>query len=139
MSWRSIYGTGATIHDIDRTADDRVEFTVWLTVFWIPLIPVSSWSAIYTGEAIPDGVTDDGYCFRELRRIPHDWTRLIQTFACGMILGVAAVAPVGYMIARIDGRAATAVEWIFLYASASWPVLLIVLCEKRRRNRLRGT
>ena len=83
MSWFSVYGTGATIFGVERAAEGRVEFTVWLSLFWTPLIPISSWSAIHAGETI--GAFERNY-FADLVRIPHDGRRLRRTFL-GMLLG----------------------------------------------------
>ena len=43
--WYSIYGTGLTVCDIRYTADGRLHFTVWATLFSVPLVPLSSWTA----------------------------------------------------------------------------------------------
>src|SRR5262245_7685682 len=138
MSWYSIYGTGATIHGIERTDDGRVEFTSWLSLLWVPVIPLASWSAIYAGERPPDGLTDESHWFTDVRRIPHDWTRLLQTFVRCLLIAAIAVAPSAYMIARTQGRAATPLEMAVVFASCIWAVGLVIWSERRRRKQLRG-
>jgi hypothetical protein len=137
MNWYSINGTGATIHDVVRTPEGRVEFTVWLSVFWIPLVPISSWSAVHLGDST-DAFFHDGDSFTDLIRREHDWAGLIQTFARGIATLIICVAPAAFMIARTHGRAATPLEMVFVFASAAWPVLVIIGLERYRKKKLRG-
>ena len=137
MSWFSVYGTGATLHGIDRTPEGRVKFTVWLSVFWMPLIPISSWSAVYAGEST-EWSPDETHCFIDLVRVPHDWRRLGRTFGGAILVVFAALAPTAVMIERTDGRAATTFEMILVLAFVGWAAGLILYFEYRRRKRLRG-
>jgi len=138
MSWFSAYGTGATLHGIDRTADGRVRFTVWLSVFWMPLVPVSSWSAVYAGES-EEWSPDESHHFVDLVRVPHDWRRLVRTFGGAVLVVVAAVAPTAVMIEWTSGRAATTFEMILVFAFIIWAAGLILYFENDRRKRLRGS
>ena len=138
MSWYSVYGTGATLHGIDRTPDGRVIFTVWLSVFWMPLIPISSWSAVYAGESM-DATAEESHLFVDLVRMPHDWRRLGRTFGGAILVVLAALAPTAVMIQRTDGRAATTLEMILVLAFVGWAAGLIIYFEYRRRQRLRGS
>ena len=140
MKWFSIYGTGAMLHGIERSADDeeRIEFTSWLTVCWVPVFPLASYSAIYAGELMPDGITDEGYAFTDIQRIPHEGARLLQTFARGIVVMIVALAPAAYMIYRTNGRAASNLEFVFVLLAACWPVYLIVRAENIRKDSLRG-
>jgi hypothetical protein len=137
MSWHAIYGTGFTVHGVQRCEDGRVEFTVWLSALWLPLLPLSSWNAIYAGEELPVGEGDESHRFVDLVRVPHEWARLIQTFARGLLVAAAAVAPSLIMIERTHGRAATRAEMVIVFASAFWAAGLILGCEHLRRRRLR--
>jgi hypothetical protein len=38
----SHYGIGVKVHAIERQPDGRVEFTLWFTVFFVPIVPLSS-------------------------------------------------------------------------------------------------
>src|SRR5437899_1825893 len=88
LSWYSIYGIGVTIHGIQRRPEGRVEFTSWISVLWVPIIPLRSWSALYAGERPPDGITDEAHCFADVHRVPHDWGRNARTFASSVALAV---------------------------------------------------
>ncbi len=65
MKTFSHYGVGVKVHAIERRPDGRVEFTLWLAVFWIPVVPLSSWSAVYRAD-FHDAIREDGQCFEDL-------------------------------------------------------------------------
>ncbi|HVM47124.1 MAG TPA: hypothetical protein VMU04_03810 [Candidatus Acidoferrum sp.] len=46
MKTFSHYGVGVKVHAIERRPDGGVEFTLWFAVFFIPIFPLSSWSAV---------------------------------------------------------------------------------------------
>lgn len=141
MGWYSTYGTGATLHGIRQSESEpgRVEFTSWISVFWIPLIPLRSWSAVYAGEALSDLLPGDGHAFADLKRIPHEPALLLQTFARGIVTLAIAILPAAYMIYRTQGRAANKVEVAFALASAFWPVAVIIYLEHRQKTVLQGS
>jgi hypothetical protein len=134
----SHYGVGIKVQDIERRPDGRVEFTLWFTFFWIPLIPLSSWSALYAGDLAPDGIREDGHCFKDLVRIQREPLCYRQTFARSVLVLALAITPSAILIYRTTGRAATPVEMVFVFASAAWPVLLVIIIERQRRKLLRG-
>ncbi|QDV50876.1 hypothetical protein [Gimesia fumaroli] len=140
MGWFSCYGIGATIHRVQSSGagDGRVEFTSWLSILWIPIIPLRSWSAIYVGETLPDAISGEGQAFVDLKRIQHDLSGLVQTFARGIFALTVAVLPCAYMLYRTDGRAATIIEMIFIFAFTIWPVALVIYTDNCRKAKLRA-
>ena len=138
MAWFSNHGTGVMVHGIGRRPDGRVEFTTWGCVLWVPLLPLRSWSGVYLGEVIGDGVNDESHRFADLQRIPHDWGRIYLTFTRSLLVVACAVAPACVMVNRTNGRAATPAEMVFVFASAAWPAAVIFWAEHVRRRRLRG-
>ena len=137
MKTFSHYGVGVKVHAIERRPDGRVEFTLWLTVFWIPVVPLSSWSAVYRAD-FHDAIRVDGQCFQDPVRIERGALCHIQTFTRSILTLALAIAPAAILIYRTSGRAATPVEMIFVFASAAWPVLLVILIERHRRKLLKG-
>lgn len=134
----SHYGIDIKAYAIERKPDGRVEFTLWTTVFWMPIIPFSSWSAIYAGPLRPDGIKEDGQRFDDPVRIHRDVLCYIQTVTASLLALALAIAPVAYFIFRTTGRSATPIEMIPVFAACAWPVVVINLVERRRRNLLKG-
>jgi hypothetical protein len=134
----SNHGIGVMIHGIEPQLDGRVEFTSWLCVFWLPLLPLRSWTAIYTGQDPPNGINDEPYQFADLRRVPHDWVRIYLTFTRSMLVVACAIAPTYIMINRVSGRGATRAEMVVVFASAFWAVAVMIWAEHVRRRRLQG-
>ena len=131
-------GTGIVIYGVERNLDGRVEFTTWLCALWIPLIPMATWSAQYLGELPPDGISDESHTFIDIQKTSHDGFRLITTFVRGALCLTSIVAPIGYMILRIDGRAATKLEFCIIIMLCIWPTALLAIIQKRRKRELNG-
>ncbi len=137
MAWYSLYGTGATIHGIHRGEDDRVEFTSWISVLWIPIIPLRSWSGLYIGDLPPNGVIDESHCFADLKRIPHNWRKNARTFFLSVLMAATVVVPVMVLAYRTTGRGATPIEMILVFACTFWGVGLVIWAERYRKKKLR--
>jgi hypothetical protein len=135
-NWYSVYGTGASLYGIERRPDGRVEFTVWLSLLWMPLVPLSSWSAHYVGEGIP-AIPGESHWFRDLERIPHNGARLAKTFLKSVLLVAAALVPIAVMLARTEGRAATTLEIIIVFACTLWAAGLPIYVQVNRGKKLR--
>jgi hypothetical protein len=135
-NWYSVYGTGAMLYGIVQRPDGRVEFTAWLCLFWMPLVPVSSWSARYIGESV-QAIPGETHWFADLKRIPHDRRRQTKTFLSALLLVAAAIAPIWFMIERTSGRAATTTEMIIVLACTVWAGGLPISVETNRAKKLR--
>lgn len=131
------YGIGIKAFAIERKPDGRVEFTLWFTFFFLPIFPLSSWSAIYTGPVEHYGIKEDGHSFYSAIRIQREFTYYIQTISASIVILAAAIAPVAYLIFRTQHRAATAVEMILVFASCVWPIVVINLVERHRTKLLK--
>ncbi|HKW28631.1 MAG TPA: hypothetical protein VJT54_04800 [Verrucomicrobiae bacterium] len=134
----SHYGVGIKAFAIERKPNGRVEFTLWATVFFMPVWPLSSWSAIYAGPVRPDGIKEDGHRFDDPVRIQRDFISSAQTFTAAILVLAIAIAPVSYFIFRTTSRGATPLEMILVFAACAWPVVLVNLVERRRRKLLTG-
>jgi hypothetical protein len=49
-----------------------------------------------------------------------------------------AVSPICHLILHTAGRAASTLEMVFVFAACMWPVVLILLMERRRNKLLAG-
>jgi hypothetical protein len=137
VGWYSIYGTGATIYGIEPAKDGRVRFTSWLTVIWVPLVPLRTWSGIYAGEGPPGVISDESHGFVDLKREPHDWIRNLQTFCTGIVLAACAIVPPVALVLRLEGRGASTLEFVLVIGSAVWAVGLAIGSMHYRSYRLR--
>ena len=131
------YGIGVKVHAIEQRPDGLVEFTLWFTIFFVPIFPISSWSAPHSGE-FHDAIREDGQYFTDPVRIDRGVLCYLRTFTGSLLMLGLGIAPAAYMIRRTTGRAATTLEMVFVFASAAWPVLLVLLIERHRRKLLRG-
>ena len=125
----SHYGVGIKPFAIERKSDGRIEFTLWITMFWFPVFPQSAWSAYYAGPSQPDGTKEEGHCFADALKIRRGLGSYINTVSNSILVLALAVAPAGYLIHRTTGRAAATLEFIFLMAACVWPVAVITLME----------
>jgi hypothetical protein len=132
------YGIGIKAFAIERKPDGRVEFTLWFTFFFLPIYPISSWSAIYAGPVRPDGLKEDGHSFDSAVPIQREFISYAQTISAAIATLIAAFAPIVYLIFRTQHRAATLVEMILVLASCVWPIALINLIERHRCKLLKA-
>jgi hypothetical protein len=130
------YEVGIKALAIEQKLNGRVEFTLWATVFLLPVWPLSSWSATYAGPVRPDGIKEDGHRFDDAVRIERHLVSFAQTRTASIIMLAIAIAPIGYLISGTTGRAATSIEIMLVFASCAWPVVVVSLVERRRRRLL---
>lgn len=133
------YGIGVKAFAIERKPDGRVEFTLWFTFFFLPIFPISSWSAIYAGPVEQFGVKEDGHSFDKAVRIQREFGYYIQTVSATIAILVAAIGPIAYLIFRTQHRAATLLEMILVFASCVWPIVVVLLVERHRTKLLKGS
>lgn len=133
------YGIGSKAFAIERRPNGRMEFTLWATVFFVPVWPLSSWSAIYAGPVRPDGIKEDGHRFDDAARIGRDFISYVRTLTASIITLAIATAPIAYFIFRTTGLAATSIEIVLVFASCVWPIVVVSLVERRRRKLLTAT
>lgn len=135
----SHYGMGTKAYAIERKEDGRVEFTIWGTLFWLPVIPRSFWSAYYVGPSQPDSIKEDGHRFADESKIHRGLLSYVLSVAISLLMLALAVSPICYLIFWTAGRAASTLEMVLVYAACMWPVVLILLMERRRNKLLTGT
>jgi len=133
------YGIGVKAFPIERKPDGRVEFTLWFTFFFLPVFPLSSWSAIYAGPIQNNGIKEDGHSFDNAARIQREFICYVQTVSATIVILAAAIAPIVYLIFRTQHRAATSIEMILVFASCVWPVVVVNLVERHRCKILKRT
>jgi len=134
----SVLGTGLRMYGIKRIDDDRVRFTLWISILFLPLIPISTWSATYIAPAPCHLPTDERHFFCNLIRLRHDHAGYLRTFAAGILAYLTAICPTAIMILITRGRAATKVELVFVLASAIWPVIMLIHFLEEQKAAFKG-
>jgi|SRR6185369_5583875 len=132
----SHYGVGIKVFAIERRPNGRVEFTLWATVFFLPVWPLSSWSAVYAGPVRPDGIKEDGHRFDNPVRIQRDFMSFTRTLTKAALVLVVAIAPITYFIFNTSSEGGTVMEMVLVFAACAWPVVVVTLIEHRRRKLL---
>lgn len=134
----SSHGTGVRIYGLRRGEPGRVIFTQWISLLWIPLVPLRTYSAIYVGQRGGNPYIEETSCFVQATRVRTNWSGQAATLSGALLTLVLAVAPSAAMIARTQGRAATKPEMVGVFASAIWAVALVIFYERRQRRVLRA-
>ena len=131
------YGIGVKAFAIERRPDGQVVFTLWFTFFFLPIFPLSSWSANYSGPIRPDGIRENGHSFDNAIRIQRDFIPYVQTISAAIVTLAISIAPIAYFIFRTQHRAATLIEMILVFASCIWPIVVISFVERHRSKLLK--
>jgi hypothetical protein len=139
MGGWSFYGTGLRIHGLEPEPPDCVVLTQWLTLFFIPIAPLRRAKCRYHGEAFSDGHTDAARRFELVERLPLSWSSVCATYLWSWAALLATIGPVACLIWRTNGRAATVVEMIALFAFIAALALMPFFVERRQKKLLEAS
>lgn len=137
MHLYSLYGTGWVLFGAERIEAERVRFTVWFSVFFVPVFPRTSYTAIYQGIGTGDSY-GEYFIMKDVQTVPHDAMRLVSTFVVGWVAALLAVAPFAYMILRVGSRPASNIEVGFVFSSLAWIVVVLIFCRRNGQKVLAG-
>lgn len=117
----SLDGCGLRVLGIHPLERHEIRVTVWLTLFYVPLLPLATWRVTYAGEALTfvDGI-DDVLLFRKIERLPLDFGGAVRTLFIGWGAFLFGSLPLVLIFLRVMNRAANTVEMILLFASVLW-------------------
>jgi hypothetical protein len=136
----SIVGTGIRLGSFEREQSDALVATLWLTLFFVPVIPLRRVRCRYLGESKMTHPHDEtSPCFEILDRLPLSPFAILATWVLALVSIIAALAPIAFMLWFTNGRAANTYEVILALLAAAWPVAFLVILEKRRRRMLEAT
>src|SRR5262245_2383363 len=68
----SVYGCGLMQLGLRRDWEGRLETTRWLTLFYLPLVPLSRWRVRFIQIPLPMPKEDETFEFEPLERLPLD-------------------------------------------------------------------
>jgi cytochrome bd-type quinol oxidase subunit 2 len=122
----SVNGTGIRLLDYRRVSEDTYEATRWLTILFIPILPIGT-LLIRPGTA--EGVaTMMRYSFQLLGKRPLNWRRVWRMYAIDLI----AVLPVA-LCAWFETPGEVTDLWITMFIfSILWGVGVLAFTQHRR-------
>lgn len=140
MRGYSVLGTGIRAMGYEPEPPNEVILTFWITLIFVPVIPIGRKRCRYICDSTPLGPDlEAGPGFDVLEKLPLSLTSVVTTYLGALVALSVTLAPTAYMIWRIQGRAATFVEFILVILCAVWPVVFVVLKERRDRLLLEST
>lgn len=135
----SIYGTGIRSYGYEPDLPGSVIATFWLSVLFVPLVPLRRAKCRYIGESITDLTFDSVSVLEEIERLPMSLLAIARTYSLAIVAIIVAVGPVAVMLVRVNNRGAMPVEAVLAILFGAWPVGLIILLERREREILEAT
>jgi hypothetical protein len=115
-----------------RDDDGLLETTRWITLFFVPVIPLSRWRVRYVGLARQVGPdNDESFVFDPIERLTLDPYGVMRTALCGWCLFAIAVGPAVGCVFGI--RRATTTQMAFVFGACCWPLLVILWVQRRWR------
>src|SRR5581483_1477366 len=118
----SVFGCGVMQLGLRRDHEGGLETTRWVTLCYLPLLPLSRWRVRYAGVALPQPLEDETFVFEPLGRLPLRAAGVLRTAWCGWCLVALAVGPALACAFGIRG-AANNFEMALVFASCCWPLL----------------
>ena len=133
----TFYGTGLRLYGMRPETDNTVVVTQWITLFFVPVIPLRRARCLFTGEHT--GIGDPGFGVAILERLPLSLIECLETYYFSAVMVLITLGPAAYMIFRVQNRAANNWEFVAVCLSALWPVAVIHFVESRNKRLLLGT
>jgi hypothetical protein len=116
-----------------RDREGGLETTRWVTLCYLPLLPLSRWRVRSAGMALPTAPLEDvSFVLEPLERLPLRAAGVLRTACCGWCLVALAVGPALACAFGIRG-AANNFEIALAFASCCWPLLVLLAVQRRRR------
>jgi hypothetical protein len=128
----SVFGCGVMQLGLRRDREGRLETTRWVTLCYLPLVPLSRWRVRSIGIALPEPFEDESFIFEALERLPLDAAGVLWTAWCGWCLVALAIGPALACVFGIQGPASI-IEMTLVFASCGWPLLVLIAVLRQRR------
>jgi hypothetical protein len=122
----SVNGTGIRLLDYRRVSEDSYEATRWLTILFIPILPIGT-LLIRPGTA--EGIaTMMRYSFQLLGKRPMNWRRVLRMYAIDMI----AALPVA-LCAWFETPGEMTDLWLTIFIfSVMWGIAVLAFTQRGR-------
>lgn len=94
MEGRSFLGTGLMTLSIRPHEDGLCEITLWVTLLFLPVFPLTRWKVEYFGEAMTEYPhQDSAFRFGKIEQLPLKPGDLLKTYLLAIIGVAIAVGP----------------------------------------------
>jgi hypothetical protein len=128
----SVYGCGLMQLGL-RRAGDGLEVTRWLTVLYLPLVPLSRWRVLPGGEVFPlEYHVDESLRFHPLERLPLDGMGVLRTVVAGWLTVAVAVGPAVGCTLTFPAPVSR-LEFAILLATCAWPLAVYLWVQRRAK------
>jgi hypothetical protein len=128
----SVFGCGVMQLGLRRDHEGGLETARWVTLCYLPLLPLSRWRVRPVGMALPGPLEDVSFVFEPLERLPLQAGGVFRTAWCGWCLAAVAVAPALGCAFGIRGRANN-FQMALVFASCCWPLLVLIGVQRHQR------
>lgn len=132
----SVHGCGVMLLGLRRDEGGGLETTRWLTLFYLPLLPLARWRVEYLGTTGGEHQDDETFVFHRVERLPLDLEGMSRTLLAGWGLAAIAFGPAAACVLLIQG-AANNWQMAGVFASCIWPVALLFWVQYRQRKFVR--
>jgi hypothetical protein len=128
----SVFGCGVMQLGLRRHHEGGLETTRWVTLCYLPLLPLSRWRVRYAGMALAGPLEDLSFAFEPLERLPLAAGGALATACSGWCLGAPALGPALACAFGIQGPANN-FQMALVFASCGWPLLVLLAVQRRWR------
>jgi hypothetical protein len=135
----SVLGTGIRLSSFEREQSDALVATLWFTVLFIPVIPLRRFRCRYLGVSPITHQHDGSPCFAVLDRLPLSPFAILASYGLALVSIVAALVPFSLVLWLTNGRAASSFEVVLALLATAWPLLFLIILERRQRQMLEAT
>jgi hypothetical protein len=119
-----------------RDQEDGLETTRWVTLCYLPLVPLSRWRVRYLGLPLPQPLEDESFVFEPLGQLTLRAGGVLWTAWCGWCLVALAIGPALACAFGIQGPASN-FEMALVFASCCWPLVVLLAVLRHRRALVR--
>jgi len=113
--------------------------TQWITLFFVPIVPLRRMKCRYVGESELNPHWEPGRRFEEVERLELSLSSVLATYVAAVATLLASVSPLAIVVSQLRNPPVGMV-WLALgVASAVWPVAIVFWIECCQKSFLEGT
>lgn len=140
----TFYGTGLSLMSFRKEPGGTLNATLWLTVLFLPLIPISAWRIRPSGTSGMriGAVVGDRFHFQVLRQEPLDPGLVLKTYAQTVAFAALGLGPFAALVFFLKPIITTppVPAWAIAleFAAVIWPIVLLGIQNNRKHELFGG-